>query len=142
MWIPFRMHRRDMEWQVTEAPPQDHFPRPQYLHVRSIDEKFSIRAMVVSEYTGFDWYKNEWHTHRYSLDGDPMSFIQNVEVLGIEFPLGCEYSKAGFLVGGGGHMSARYGIIHTELVRSCVEQWSHRRRFRDKKPQPEKRNST
>jgi hypothetical protein len=126
------MYRRDLEWQVTET-------KPRYLHVRSLDGKFSIRALVMSEYTSFDWYKNEWYTERYSWEGDPMSVIKDVEVLGVEFPLGCEYSKAGFLVGGTGQRMARYGIIHTELVRSCVEQWSNRRRFRDKKP-PKSKN--
>jgi hypothetical protein len=126
------MYRRNLEWQVTEAPSRDYFPRPQYLHVLSIDGRFSIRALVVSEYSGFDRYKNAWYTHRYWWEGDPMSIIRDVEVLGTEFPLGCEYEKAGFDFERG-HMCAKYGIVHTELVRACIEHWSHRRRFRPKK---------
>jgi hypothetical protein len=119
------MYYRELEWQVTEG-------SPRHLHVRSLDGKFSVRAKVTDEYTTAGLYGQASATYRRFWEGNPMAVITNIEVLGVEFPLGCEYAKAGFTVGGRGISLARYGIIHTELVRSCIEQWSHRRRFRHK----------
>jgi hypothetical protein len=59
------MYRRSLEWQVIGD-------SPRYLHVRSLDGKFSIRAMVVDEYTRFHWETNQSFTFRYFWEGDPM----------------------------------------------------------------------
>jgi hypothetical protein len=66
-----------------------------------------IRAVVSDEYTRFDWKTNSSTNFRRFWEGDPMAVIQDVEILGVEFPLGREYAKASFDFGGRGHMFAR-----------------------------------
>jgi hypothetical protein len=59
-----------------------------------------------------------------------LSLIANPVVLGTEFPLGCPSSESPFELPDQGFEVAKYGIIHTELVRSLVGRWAHRRRYR------------
>lgn len=59
-----------------------------------------------------------------------LSAIAEPVVLGSEFPLGCPAPASPFVLSGRWFEVAKYGIIHTELVRSLVGRWSHRRRYR------------
>jgi len=112
-WIPFRLNNRALEWGITES--------PRYLHVRSADGRFAIRSRIIDD------------AYTIRAGENAVSIVTTPNVLGAEFPLGEEYSKAGFRLGGDGAIFAMYGIIHTDLVRSCIERWSHRKQFRNKR---------
>jgi hypothetical protein len=57
------------------------------------------------------------------------SLVSPPLIIGKEFPLGCRAPdppvefKESFEI-------AKYGMIHTEFVRSLIERWTHRRRYR------------
>jgi hypothetical protein len=109
MWVPFRMHNRDMEWAVE---PGLH----RRLLVRSRDGHFRTQSLILDDV---------WAGHKGVTD----SMVCAPLILGDEFPLGCPI-PAGKIELHEGFEVARYGIIHTEFVRSLVERWAHRRRYR------------
>lgn len=111
MWIPFRMHGRDLEWQVSDTPSRQ-------LHVRSRDGRFELRATILDDVFARD-------NGRIGL-----SLIANPVVVGIEFPLGCPLPESRFQFSNKSFEVAKYGIIHTELVRSLIGRWTNRRRHR------------
>jgi hypothetical protein len=111
MWISFRLDGRDMEWTVTDTPTR-------YLCVRSRDGHFEVRAMILD------------NVFAKSSGKVVLSLIEKPVVIGTEFPLGSTVTGVPFELVGRGFELAKHGIIHTELVRSLVGRWCHRRRYR------------
>ena len=111
MWTPFRMDGRDLEWRVSGD-------APRRLDIRSLDGKFAVRAWVLDD--AFALYQGKV----------VLSVIANPTILGEEFPPGCPSDRWPHQLGGRGVEFARHGIIHTELVRSLLGRWTHRRRHR------------
>jgi hypothetical protein len=110
----FRMDGRDLEWAVTDGPPRE-------LHVRSVDGRFAVRAGIRDGVYA-------------TLDGSvPPSVIEGPVVIGEEWPLGSPASEWPHGVGGLGFELAENGRVHTELVRSLLGRWAHRRRHRSPK---------
>jgi hypothetical protein len=108
------MDGRDLEWAVSDGPQRE-------LHVRSVDGRFEVRAGI----------RDGVFT---TLDGSvPPSVIEGPVVIGEEFPLGSPAADWPFRVGGPGFELAEEGRIHTELVRSLLGRWAHRRRHRSPK---------
>lgn len=113
-WTPFRMEGRELEWQVTDVPQGN----LRYLHIRSRDGRFKMRATVLDDV--FALVKGRIG----------LSIIEYPLVLGDEFPLGQQWSECPYHLSGNKFEVAMYGIIHTELVRSLIGRWTHRRRYR------------
>jgi hypothetical protein len=113
VWTGFRMDGRDLEWEVTGT-------APRYLHIRSRDGRFAVRATILDDVFARD-------NGRIVL-----SLISTPVVVGAEFPLGRPAGEWPFQLGGDGFEVARYGLIHTELVRSLIGRWAHRRRHRSR----------
>jgi hypothetical protein len=114
VWTRFRIDGRDLEWLVSDGPPRE-------LHVRSVDGRFEVRASIRDGVF-------------VTSDGSvPPSVIDAPVVVGQEFPLGSPASEWPYHVGGLGFELAEGGFIHTELVRSLLGRWAHRRRHRSPK---------
>jgi hypothetical protein len=105
------MDGRDLEWEVGETPPR-------YLRIRCGDGRFEMQAMILDDVFA-------------RVNGRiTLSLIAEPVVLGTEFPLGHPASEWPFQLSGKGFEVAKDGIIHTELVRSLIGRWAHRRRYR------------
>ena len=114
MWNTFRINGRELEWCVVPGG-----ARTRRLFVRSLTGEFYVQSMILD-----DAFAKPKGYLVASLVGTPL-------ILGKEFPLGTpapvpppELAEA-FEI-------AEYGIIHTEFVRSLVERWAHRSRYRGK----------
>jgi len=104
------MHKREMEWSEVPGPHR-------FLVVRSCDGRFSAQAMILDDVFA-------------KIKGVVAASVVTAPLItGTEFPLGCAVAGAPFDLEGGFEIAA-YGIIHTEFVRSLVERWGHRRRYR------------
>ena len=111
MWIPFRLNRRKFEWRVNED-------QPRYLTVRSCDGEFEAQSSIIDITSQLDGKIS------HSLVGAPL-------IVGREFPPGClRHDPAPSQLNWHGFEMANYGIIHTEFVRSVLERWTHRSRYR------------
>jgi hypothetical protein len=119
VWTTFRMDGRDLQWRVSDS-------SPRVLEIRSVDGKFAVQAVVRDD--------------AYARDRGKIvhSVIEGLVILGDEFPPGRPRAEWPYALGGGGAELARYGIIHTELVRSLLGRWAHRRRHRSR-PAPNDR---
>jgi hypothetical protein len=102
-----------LEWRVSDG-------SPRVLDIRSVDGRFAVQAAVLDD----AYAREQGHI--------VLSIIDRPVVLGEEFPLGRPRSEWPHQVGGDGAEFARYGIIHTELVRSLLGRWAHRRRHRSR----------
>src|SRR5438034_366319 len=108
MWFPFRMNGRDLEWTLECT------TRRRILLVRSCCGDFRIQSTILDGVL-VEIERVLWD----ALVAPPL-------VLGTEFPLGCYVHDVPFEMTGT-YRFAKYGVIHTEFVRSLVERWSNRR---------------
>jgi hypothetical protein len=115
------MDGRELEWQVSDG-------SPRRLEIRSLDGRFVVQALVRD-----DAYARE----RGKI---VLSVIDGLVILGEEFPLGRPRAEWPYSLDGTVAELARYGIIHTDLVRSLLGRWAHRRRHRSR-PAPHDRSN-
>ena len=114
MWIPFRLDGRNLEWQVV-ADGSD-----RCLQIRSTDGAFEVHSRVND---------NLYYKPNGKLEA---SAVYPPQLIGREFPPGCPIAEGTYPFSGTGFEIAKYGMIHTDFVRSLIGRWTYRRRYHER----------
>ena len=119
----FRHHRRTFHWTLTDGGASEYDDSTQrLLDIESDDGHVKLQCRIIDFRLPSDFWSRPGQARTWSIVLPP-------NILGIEFPVGTIHGRDHYSLDGG-HERVPHGIIHSDLVRSLLDRWAFRRRYR------------
>lgn len=119
----FRHHRRTFNWTLTNGGSSEYDDSTQrLLDIASDDGNVKLQSRIIDYSLPSDFWSRPGQARTWSIVLPP-------NVLGIEFPIGTFHGRGNYSLDGG-HERVPHGIVRSDLVRSLLDRWTFRRRYR------------